>query len=332
MKKKFLITGITGFAGPNLAKLLLSKGHEVHGVIRCPNGRQTDLLDLLTLDEYNSITFHNLDLRVYHSVHKLFTNYKFDGVFHLAAQSHPPTSFADPILTFEENVTASMNIITILENTGTKLMFCSTSEVYGTAKYTPIDESHPLQGQSPYSASKISADKIAESFYLSFGAPISVIRPFNTFGPRQSTRAIIPSVVTQLLSQNKQAQLGDPSPLRDFLHVSDTVEGFLLAGISTSIFGEVINLCSGEEHSMLEVATSCAEQLGLDPITSLVWDTDSRLRPEKSEVRQLIGSNAKALKLLGWKPKTNFSQGLANAVEWFKNPENLKNYRSDLHL
>jgi NAD dependent epimerase/dehydratase len=330
-KKRVLVTGSEGFIGSHLAERLFLEGASVTCLVQYNSQGNIGWLEELPPKALRKLRIVFGDIRDGTFVSELLANQ--DVVFHLAALISIPYSYVSPMSYFETNVRGTINLAqAAIDNSVESLVVTSTSEVYGTALYTPIDESHPLQGQSPYSASKIAADKIAESYNLSFGAPISVIRPFNTFGPRQSTRAIIPSVVTQLLSQNKQAQLGDPSPLRDFLHVSDTVEGFLLAGLSKSIFGEVINLCSGEEHSMLEVASSCAEQLGLDPITSLVWGTDIRLRPEKSEVRQLIGSNAKALKLLGWKPKTNFSQGLAHAVEWFKNPDNLKKYRSDLHL
>ena len=271
------------------------------------------------------------DIRDETFVSKLLTNQ--DVVFHLAALISIPYSYVSPRSYFETNGLGTLNLAqAAIENNVGNLVVTSTSEVYGTALYTPIDESHPLQAQSPYSASKIAADKIAESFYLSFGASISVIRPFNTFGPRQSTRAFIPSVVTQLLSDSRQAKLGDPSPLRDFLHVSDTVEGFLLAGLSNKIFGQVMNLCSGKEHSMAQVASACAEHLGIDPSTSLAWETEGRLRPEKSEVRQLIGSNRKALSLLGWEPKIDFYKGLIETVDWFRLSENLKKYRGDLHL
>jgi dTDP-glucose 4,6-dehydratase len=327
--KKVVVTGSEGFIGSHLVEKLIFEGAEVTCLVQYNSQGDIGWLGDLNAELINQCRIRHGDVRDEGFIRTLLTGQ--DIVFHLAALISIPYSYIAPRSYFETNSTGMLNVATAsLDNSIGHLVITSTSEVYGTAKYTPIDEQHPLQAQSPYSASKIAADKIAESFHLSFDLPISVIRPFNTFGPRQSTRALIPSVVIQLLSSDRRAHLGDPKPTRDLLHVSDTVEGFLLAGISSRTVGEVVNLSSGEEHSMLKVASSCAEQLGLDPSEALIWDTSARLRPEKSEVRQLLGSNEKAKFLLDWSPKFNFDRALSETIAWFSNTENLKKYRQGL--
>lgn len=327
--KKVVVTGSEGFIGSHLVEALITEGAEVTCLVQYNSQGEIGWLSDLMPGLIECCRVVHGDIRDDGFIRNLLRNQ--DVVFHLAALISIPYSYQAPRSYLETNITGTLNITTsALENSVRHLVTTSTSEVYGTAKYTPIDETHPLQAQSPYSASKIGADKIAEAFYLSFDLPISVVRPFNTFGPRQSTRALIPSVVIQLLSEARKAYLGDPKPTRDLLHVSDTVEGFLLTGLSQSTIGEVVNLSSGEEHSMLEVASICAEKLDLDPVEALVWGTTSRMRPEKSEVQQLLGSNAKANKLLGWSPGLSFQQALSDTIDWFCQVDNLKKYRQDL--
>jgi NAD dependent epimerase/dehydratase len=327
--KKVVVTGSEGFIGSHLVEQLILEGAEVTCLVQYNSQGEIGWLSDLNPELMKTSRITHGDVRDEGFIRKLMTGQ--DIIFHLASLISIPHSYIAPRSYFETNTAGMLNVATAaLENDVGHLVTTSTSEVYGTAKYTPIDEQHPLQAQSPYSASKIGADKIAESFHLSFNLPISIVRPFNTFGPRQSTRAIIPSVVIQLLSDGRKAHLGDPKPTRDLLHVSDTVEGFLLTGITNRTVGEVVNLSSGQEHSMLKVASICAEQMGLDPLEALIWDTSARLRPKKSEVQQLLGSNQKAKLLLDWSPKLNFDQALNETIAWFSEFENLKKYRREL--
>ncbi len=207
-----------------------------------------------------------------------------------------------------------------------RILITSTSEVYGTAQYVPIDEKHPFQGQSPYSATKIGADRIAESFYRSFNTPVSIVMPFNTYGPRQSARAVIPTIITQLLSGIEEIKLGSLHPTRDFNYVKDTVAGFAAIAESKNTIGEEINIASQQEISVGELAQMIIDEI--KPSARMISD-DIRLRPEKSEVERLLGSNEKIRKLTGWHPKVNLKQGLRETIEWFKDKENLKQYKSD---
>lgn len=328
MKKKFLITGITGFAGPNLAKLLLSKGHEVHGVIRCPNGRQTDLLDLLTLEEYDSITFHNLDLRVYHSVHRLFSNHIFDGVFHLAAQSHPPTSFADPILTFEENVTASMNIITVLEKTETKLMFCSTSEVYGdTCKDKGILKvSDPLTPSNPYAASKAAIDLYLQERFKNGFIKGFITRAFSHTGPRRGFNFSISSDAFQIAKmvlglQEKVLRVGNLKTERVVIDVRDCVNAYYLLMMTSESEGRVFNVCGSDVHKMQHFTDKLIEASGI-PYNEIKQKIDDKLyRPIDIQVQ--IGDSTELVEITGWKPEYNLEQTMTDLLNyWIKKLKN----------
>lgn len=254
-------------------------------------------------------------------------------VLHLASLIAIPYSYHSPATYIDTNVNGTLNIVQAARELGVdKVVHTSTSEVYGTAQYVPIDENHPLQGQSPYSASKIGADQMALSFYRSFDTPVSVIRPFNTYGPRQSARAVIPTIISQLANGQTTIKLGAISPTRDFNYVQDTVSGFISVMNSEKSLGEVINVGSNYEVSIGETAEMIADIMGVN----LTIETDEqRLRPEKSEVNRLWAENKKAKELIGWQPqyggKDGFRRGLEETIEWFTNPKNLSQYKADVY-
>ena len=324
MKKKFLITGITGFAGPNLAKLLLSQGHEVHGIIRCPNGRQTDLLDILTLEEYNKIIFHTCDLRIYYSVKKIFDNNEFDGVFHLAAQSHPPTSFNDPILTFEENVTASLNIITCLEKTNTKLMFCSTSEVYGnTCKDKGILKiSDNLTPSNPYASSKAAIDlymqeRMENGFINGF-----VTRAFSHTGPRRGFNFSISSDAYQIAKmmlgkQEKVLKIGNLETERVVIDVRDCVNAYYKLMMTDKSSGKVFNVCGKDVHKMQYFTDKLIESSGL-PYDEIKQEVDPKLyRPIDIQVQ--IGDITELTDVIDWEPEYTIDQTMSDLLNYWVN-------------
>ena len=323
-KKKFLITGITGFAGPNLAKLLISEGHEVHGVIRCPNGRQTDLLDILTLDEYNSIVFKYLDLKLYHSVKKLFSEENYDGVFHLAAQSHPPTSFADPILTFEENVTASMNIITCLEKTETVLMFCSTSEVYGdTCKDKGLLKvSDSLTPHNPYAASKAAIDLYLQERFKNGFIKGFITRAFSHTGPRRGFNFSISSDAYQIAKmvlgkQEKILKVGNLKTKRVVIDVRDCVNAYYLLMMEPKSYGKVFNVCGNDIHEMQYFTDKliAASGINYDEIHQVI---DEKLyRPIDIQVQ--IGDSSEITELTGWNPKYKIEETMADLLNYWVN-------------
>jgi GDP-mannose 4,6-dehydratase len=305
---KYLITGITGFAGPNLAKLLLKEGHEVHGVIRCPNGRQADLLDILTLEEYDSIVFHSLDLRQFHSINKILRNENYDGVFHLAAQSHPPTSFKDPILTWEENVNATVNIITSLENSATKLMFCSTSEVYGDSckNVGLLQISNPLTPSNPYGTSKAAMDlymqeRMNNGFLKGF-----VTRAFSHTGPRRGFNFSISSDAYQIAKmvlglQEKKLMIGNLDTERVVIDVRDCVRAYYLLMINEDSNGKVFNVCGDEVRKMRFFTEKLIEKSGLSDIVQEI--NPDFYRPIDIQVQ--IGDSSELKNLTGWQPKVS---------------------------
>jgi GDPmannose 4,6-dehydratase len=322
MKKKFLITGITGFAGPNLAKLLLSQGHEVHGIIRCPNGRQTDLLDTLTLEEYDSIVFHTCDLRIYYSVKKIFDNNQYDGVFHLAAQSHPPTSFSDPILTFEENVTSSVNIITCLENTNTKLMFCSTSEVYGnTCKDKGILKiSDTLTPSNPYASSKAAIDlymqeRMDNGFIKGF-----VTRAFSHTGPRRGFNFSISSDAYQIAKmmlgkQEKVLRIGNLETERVVIDVRDCVNAYYKLMMTDDSNGKVFNVCGKDVHKMQYFTDKLIEASGI-PYNDIKQEVDPKLyRPIDIQVQ--IGDITELKEVIEWEPEYTIEQTMSDLLNYW---------------
>jgi GDP-4-dehydro-6-deoxy-D-mannose reductase len=329
MRKKFLITGITGFAGPNLAKLLISKGHEVHGVIRCPNGRQTDLLDILTINELNQITFHYLDLKDFYSVDKMFKKNKFDGVFHLAAQSHPPTSFNDPILTFNENVSASLNIITCLENTDTVLMFCSTSEVYGDSCKDKgiLRITDALTPHNPYAVSKASIDlylqeRMKNGFIKGF-----ITRAFSHTGPRRGFNFSISSDAYQIAKmvlglQEKTLRIGNLKTKRVVIDVRDCVMAYYLLMMTEQSLGKVFNVCGEDVHEMQYFTDKLIEASGI-PYNEIEQVIDSKLyRPIDIEVQ--IGDSTELKEITGWKPHYTIEKTMEDLLSYWINK--LKNH------
>jgi GDPmannose 4,6-dehydratase len=324
MKKKFLITGITGFAGPNLAKLLLEEGHEVHGILRCANGRQTDLLDILSLEEYNQIKFHVCDLRIYHSVKKIFDSNSFDGVFHLAAQSHPPTSFNDPMMTFEENVTSSVNIITCLENTETKLMFCSTSEVYGdTCKNKGLlRTTDNLTPSNPYAVSKAAIDlymqeRMQNGFIKGF-----ITRAFSHTGPRRGFNFSISSDAYQIAKmilnkQEKTLRVGNLNTERVVIDVRDCVRAYYLLMISDRSHGGVYNICGTEVNKMKFFTDKLIEISGIPKDEINISIDDSLFR--KIDIQVQIGDTTNLKEIIDWSPKYTVEQTMTDLLNyWLK--------------
>jgi NAD dependent epimerase/dehydratase len=252
-----------------------------------------------------------------------------DTVYHLAALIAIPYSYHSPDNYVDVNIKGTLNILQAARMLNTqRVIVTSTSEVYGTAQYVPIDEKHPFQGQSPYSATKIGADRIAESFYRSFNMPVTIVRPFNTFGPRQSARAVIPTIITQLLNGEKQIKLGDITPTRDLLFVKDTVKGFSAIANSKNTIGEEINIATQSEITVGDLAQKIIDQI--NPEAKIITD-EQRLRPEKSEVMRLFGSNQKLIQLTGWEQTYSLEEGLKQTINWFKQPENLIKYKHDIY-
>jgi nucleoside-diphosphate-sugar epimerase len=253
-----------------------------------------------------------------------------DAVFHLAALIGIPFSYHAPDSYVDTNVKGTLNILqAAMAHTCERVVVTSTSEVYGTARYVPIDENHPLQGQSPYSASKIAADMLAESFHKSFGVPVTTVRPFNTYGPRQSSRAVIPTIITQLLNGHGTVKMGNLLSLRDFCYVADTVEGFVRIAECDAAVGEVVNIATGREISMGTLAEELIRQIHS---TARVEQETQRLRPEKSEVDRLLGSTEKLRALTSWTPQHDLAQGLEKTVRWFSVPENLARYSASRYV
>jgi dTDP-glucose 4,6-dehydratase len=309
--KKILVTGAGGFIGSHLTERLIKKGAQVRAFVRYTGRGEIGMLQALKPDDLSKIELIRGDLRDVEAVRAAVKD--MDIVFHLGALIAIPYSYVHPREVIETNVIGTLNILMAAKEFSTpKIIHTSTSEVYGTAQYTPIDENHPLQGQSPYSASKIGADKIAQSFALSYDLPVVTLRPFNTYGPRQSMRAVIPSIIVQTLTRD-QIKLGSLDPIRDFTYVSDTVEGFLLAAEANEVIGKDIHLGTGEAVSIGDLVTKISTIIGKSP--KIICDSQ-RLRPPKSEVMNLIASNKKAKELLGWSPQISLDVGLQSTIEW----------------
>lgn len=330
-RKRVLVTGADGFIGSHLAEALVKAGHDVRAFVYYNSFGSHGWLDRSPPEIQKSLDVFAGDVRDPHGLRTAMQGR--DTVFHLAALIAIPYSYHSPASYVDTNVTGTLNVVQAARDLGIeRVVHTSTSEVYGTARYVPIDEEHPLQGQSPYSATKIGADQIALSYHRSFGTPVVVVRPFNTYGPRQSARAVIPTVITQLAAGRREIALGSLTPTRDFSFVADTVAGFMaLAGCEAAI-GEVINLGSGFEISIGDTARLIAELMGR-PLT-IVTD-GQRLRPEKSEVERLFSDMRKAERIADWRPRygglDGFSRGLAETIEWFVRPENLRGYRHDAY-
>lgn len=330
-KKKVLVTGADGFIGSHLAEELVRQGHDVRAFVFYNSFNSWGWLDHAGPEIKRELDVFAGDIRDPHAVALAMKD--CEAVFHLAALVAIPYSYQSPDAYADTNIKGTLNVLQAARMLDTKrVIHTSTSEVYGTAKFIPITEEHPLQGQSPYSATKIGADQLAFSFYRTFNTPVVILRPFNTYGPRQSARAIIPTVMTQILAGERKIKLGALHPTRDFNYVSDTIKGFLAALEADKVFGEVINIGSNFEVSIGDAAHLIAEVFGVD----IQIDTDSaRLRPDASEVERLWADNAKAKRLLGWEPayggREGLKRGLVKTAEWFSKPENLAFYKSHLY-
>ena len=325
--KKVVVTGAEGFIGSHLIEALLQQDCDIKAFVNYNSRGSHGWLDNSPVAE--KIEVFAGDVRNGDTVLHALDGY--DVVFHLAALIGIPYSYISPSSYVDTNITGTLNIMQAARKLGLeKVIHTSSSEVYGSALFVPITEEHPLQGQSPYSATKIGADHLALSFHSSFATPIAVVRPFNTYGPRQSTRAVIPTIITQLLKGNNDIKLGAISPTRDFNYVEDTVSGFIAAAQSDRAIGEVINIGLNFEVSIGDTAKIIAETLQ-QPINIIC--ENERLRPENSEVDRLFACNEKAFKLLDWQPNfggiEGFKRGIAKTVEWFSRPENLCLYDAE---
>lgn len=329
--KKILITGADGFIGSHLTEALVRAGYDVRAFVLYNSFNSWGWLDHCGDDVKGKFEVFAGDIRDPHGVRAAMKG--CDAVLHLAALIAIPYSYHSPDTYVDTNIKGTLNIVQAARELGVaKVVHTSTSEVYGTARFVPITEDHPLQGQSPYSASKIGADQIAMSFFSSFGTPVITLRPFNTYGPRQSARAVIPTIITQIANGKRQIRLGAVYPTRDFNYVADTVAGFMASLNSDRGVGEVINIGSNFEISIGDTARAISEVMGVD--IEILTD-EQRLRPEKSEVERLWASNDKARKLLDWQPQyggiVGFLRGLAETVDWFSKPAHLTQYKSDIY-
>jgi dTDP-glucose 4,6-dehydratase len=328
---RVLVTGADGFIGSHLTEALVRAGWNVRAFVAYNSFNSYGWLDNCPSDIKGHFEVFAGDVRDPNGVRTSMRD--CDAVLHLAALIAIPYSYHSPDAYVDTNIKGTLNIVQAGRDLGAaKIVHTSTSEVYGTAQFVPITEAHPLQGQSPYSASKIGADQIAMSFHLSFGTPVAVVRPFNTYGPRQSARAVIPTIITQIASGKRRIALGATRPTRDFNYVDDTVAGFVAALESDRAVGQVINLASNFEISIGDTAATIAELMEAE--IEITTD-EQRLRPEKSEVERLWGCNNKAGELLGWRPKyggaDGLRRGLSETIAWFTNPSNLSRYKSDIY-
>lgn len=323
--KKVVVTGADGFIGSHLVEHLVRSGCEVRALAQYNSFNSWGWLDSLDPEMLKSVEVISGDIRDPGAMRLLVQDR--DAVFHLAALIAIPFSYHSPDSYVDTNIRGTLNILQAVRGTQVeKLLVTSTSEVYGTAIRVPIAEDHPLQGQSPYSATKIGADQLAESFYRSFGLPVTIVRPFNTYGPRQSARAFIPTIISQLLSKKNEIKLGSLHPTRDLVFVKDTAKGFALIAESDKCVGQVINIATQQEHSVQAVAQKLISLI--NPKATIVCD-EQRLRPEKSEVERLLGSHEKLKALTGWAPETSLDAGLEQTIEWFKG-ENHR-YKADVY-
>ncbi|MDZ4726913.1 MAG: NAD-dependent 4,6-dehydratase LegB [Leptospira sp.] len=328
---KVLVTGADGFIGSHLVETLVKEGYEVKAFVLYNSLNSWGWLDQSPKEIIDNVEIFTGDIRDPYGVKEAMKG--CDAVLHLAALIAIPYSYHSPETYVDTNIKGTLNVMQAARELGVKkVIHTSTSEVYGTAKFVPISEDHPLQGQSPYSATKIGADQLAMSFYLSFQTPVAIVRPFNTYGPRQSARAVIPTIITQLASNKKKLKLGAIHPTRDFNFVKDTVSGFIAALKSDLSIGEIINIGSGFEITIKDLAELISNIMG----KNFEFETDSiRMRPEKSEVERLLADNSKAKKILNWNPEYGSLEGLriglSETIEWFTNSENLKKYKVDIY-
>lgn len=326
-KNKILVTGAEGFIGSHLVEHLVKNNYNVRALIHYNFINSWGWLDELSEEILDKVEVISGDIRDRSLIESIMMD--CEKVFHLAALIGIPYSYFAPQSYVETNIMGTLNILENAKKLKTrKVLITSTSEVYGSAKYVPIDENHPSQGQSPYSASKIGADKLAESFYRSFNLPICIVRPFNTYGPRQSARAIIPTIITQILSGEKRIFLGNLNAKRDLNFVKDVVNGFVEISNCKLAIGEEINIASETEISMMELANKI---LGILDSDAKIVSKKNRLRPKNSEVHRLLGSSQKLRRITKWKPKVNIDKGLKETIEWFKDPQVLSKYKSVIY-
>ena len=325
MSKKVMVTGADGFIGSHLTQQLIREGYDVTAFCLYNSFGQWGWLDTLSKEEKASMNVVLGDVRDPNGVRVAMKGQ--DTVFHLAALIAIPFSYHSPDTYVDTNVKGTLNILQAARDLDTRrVLVTSTSEVYGTAQYVPIDEKHPYQGQSPYSATKIGADRIAESFYRSFETPVTIVRPFNTYGPRQSARAVIPTIITQLLSGQEEIKLGSLTPTRDFNYVKDTANGFVTIAKHDNTIGRELNIATEQEISIGDLANELIRQI--NPNARIICE-EQRLRPEKSEVNRLLGTAKELNKLTGWKPNYTFEQGIAETVEWMR--QNLDRYKPEIY-
>ena len=323
--KKVLVTGADGFIGSHLTEHLLEKGYEVKAFTYYNSFNTWGWLDTFPKEKLDQIEIFQGDIRDPNGVREAMKG--VDGVFHLAALIAIPFSYHSPDSYEDTNIKGTLNVLQAARDLSLeRVLITSTSEVYGTAQYVPIDEKHPYQGQSPYSATKIGADRLAESFYRSFELPVTIVRPFNTYGPRQSARAVIPTIISQLLAGKEEIRLGSLTPTRDFNYVKDTANGFYEIARSDRTIGEEINIATQQEISIGDLANELIRQI--NPNAKIVCESQ-RTRPEKSEVNRLLGCNEKINRLTDWTPQYTFEQGLAETIEWIRH--NMNTYKTDIY-
>lgn len=323
--KKVLVTGADGFIGSHLTESLLEKGYEVKAFAYYNSFNTWGWLDTLAKEKLDQIEVFTGDIRDPNGVRTALKG--TDAVFHLAALIAIPFSYHSPDSYVDTNIKGTLNVLQAARDLDLqRALVTSTSEVYGTAQYVPIDEHHPFQGQSPYSATKIGADRLAESFYRSFELPVSIVRPFNTYGPRQSARAVIPTIITQLLAGKEEIKLGSLTPTRDFNYVKDTAAGFIAIAESDQTIGEEINIATQQEISIGDLAHEIISQI--NPKAKIICE-EQRLRPEKSEVNRLLGSNEKIKALTDWKQQYTFAQGIQETITWLR--EHMDHYKTDIY-
>jgi len=325
--QRVLVTGADGFIGSHLVESLLEEGCNVRAFVYYNSFNSWGWLDTLPIEKKKLLDVFCGDIRDPNGVRKALEG--IDVVFHLAALIAIPFSYHSPDSYVDTNIKGTLNVLQGARDLNTsRVLVTSTSEVYGTAKYVPIDENHPYQGQSPYSATKIGADRLAESFHRSFSLPVTIVRPFNTYGPRQSARAVIPTIITQLLCGADSIKLGSLHPTRDLVYVRDTVRGFIEIAKSDRTIGEEVNIATQREISIGDIANML---IGIIRPGAQIESDDARLRPVLSEVERLLGSNEKIQRLTGWRPKYELATGLAETIEWFRDKKNLSQYKSDIY-
>lgn len=324
---KILVTGADGFIGSHLVEKLIEEDYRVRAFVYYNSFGSYGWLDSFPKEKLNKIEIFSGDVRDPNGVRNAVKG--CDAVMHLAALIAIPFSYHSPDSYVDTNVKGTLNVLNACRDYAVKkLLVTSTSEVYGTAKYVPIDEDHPLQGQSPYSATKIAADQLALSFYRSFNLPVTIVRPFNTYGPRQSARAVIPTIITQALCGSKSIKLGALHPTRDLVFVKDTAEGFVRILETNKTDGEVINISTGREINIGDLANKILKLCGSKADIRIDC---IRKRPSKSEVERLLGKNDKIERLTGWKPSHTIDEGLKETINWFKCEDNLKLFKANIY-